>query len=219
MKKKTFYLTSIAAITFAAIMFTVSSCNKSEQVVTPHPPANEFITTVVMQCINNNAPHDTETCIWRDVTPSGTNPPDTTEAYLNLARNTTYAVKLYALDETKTSTAMLADTNHFNINKIASTTVDVQIELEQRVNYHLICFTLTQGTGVGLNADLSIVRDDYDNNNPPLQVGFVDTFTSLNNGVSGGRMEVVQHHQPNVKNGDCAPGSIDYDVFFNVNVR
>jgi hypothetical protein len=218
MKKKMFYLTGIASIAIAAMMFTVSSCNKSEQVVTPHPPANEFLTTVVMQCINNNAPHDTETCIWRDLTPSGANLPDTSEAYLNLERNTTYAVKLYALDETKSPTA-LVDTNHFNINNLPSTTVDVQIELEQRVNYHLICFTLTQGSGVGLVNDLTIVRNDYDNNSPPLQVGFVDTYTTLNNSVSGGRMEVVQHHQPNVKNGDCSPGSIDYDVFFNVNIK
>ncbi len=214
-----FFLTTVALIAIAISMLTISSCNKTESVVTPRPPSNEFLTTVVMQCINNNAPHDTETCIWRDLTPSGSNPPDTSEAYLNLAKNTTYAVKLYALDETKTATSMLADTNHFDINKIASTTVDVQIELEQRVNYHLICFTLTQGTGVGLVNDLSIVRDDYDNNNPPLQVGFVDTFTTLNTAVSGGRMEVVQHHQPNVKNGSCEPGSIDYDVFFNLNIR
>ncbi len=219
MKKSIFFLTTIAFIAVAAFMLSTSSCKKSETVVTPHPPANEFLTTVVMECINNNAPHDTETCIWRDLTPSGSNPPDTSLAFLNLARNTTYAVKLYALDETKTATPMLADTNHFDINKIASTTVDVQTELEQRVNYHLICFTLTQGTGVGLVNDLSIVRDDYDNNSPPLQVGFVDTFTTLNTAVSGGRMEVVQHHQPNVKNGSCEPGSIDYDVFFNVNVK
>jgi hypothetical protein len=219
MKKSMFFFSIVALMAIAVSMLTVSSCNKTESVVTPRPPSNEFLTTVVMQCINNNAPHDTETCIWRDLTPSGSNPPDTSQAYLNLARNTTYSVKLYALDETKTATPMLADTNHFDINKIASTTVDVQIELEQRVNYHLICFTLTQGTGVGLLNDLTIVRDDYDNNSPPMQVGFVDTFTTLNNGVNGGRMEVVQHHQPNVKNGSCEPGSIDYDVFFNVNIR
>src|SRR5579883_3213505 len=128
MKKSMFFLTIVALMAIAVSMLTVSSCNKTESVVTPRPPSNEFLTTVVMQCINNNAPHDTETCIWRDLTPSGSNPPDTSQAYLNLARNTTYSVKLYALDETKTATPMLADTNHFDINKIASTTVDVQIE-------------------------------------------------------------------------------------------
>jgi hypothetical protein len=221
MKKRMFYLSGLALVAIASTMFTLSSCKKSEQIVTPAPPGNEFLTTVVLQCINTKIPYDTETCIWRDLTPNGSNLPDTSEAILNLARNSTYACSVYILDESQQKLKKnLMDSNHFNINKLPAndSTTNVTTEIRARQNYHLVCFTMTQGTGGGLAANLSVVRDDYDGNSPPLQVGLIDTFTSLA-AVNNGRMEVVLHHQPNVKNGDCSPGSIDFDVFYTVNLK
>jgi hypothetical protein len=221
MKKSTSFFAQIAVIAITGSMMAVSSCQKSESVLTPAPPGNEFLTTVVLQCINTKAPYDTETCLWRDLTPNGSNPPDTSEAILNLAHGSVYACNVYILDESQQKLkSNLMDTNHFNINKLPAndSTANVTTEIRARQNYHLVCFTMTQGTGGGLAANLSVVRDDYDNNSPPLQVGLIDTFTSTGV-VSNGRMEVVLHHQPNVKNGSCEPGSPDFDVFYTVNIK
>ncbi len=217
MKKSKFYL-SLAGGALIAIAVSIASCKKSEQTVTPAPPSNEFLTTVILECINNNAPHDTAISIWRDLTPNGSNLPDTSEALLNFMKNSTYSCNVYILDESQTPEANLVyDTgkyvNKFNINNLPSTTNNVTAEIRARQNYHLICFTMYGG----MVANLSVVRDDYDNNSPPLQVGLVDTYTTLN--PSTGRMEVVLHHQPNVKNGDCSPGSIDFDVTYGVTIH
>lgn len=220
MKKSKFYLsfTGMAVFAIAIIMISITSCKKSEQTVTPAPPSNEFLTTVILECINNNAPYDTTISIWRDLTPNGSNLPDTSEALLNFNKNSTYSSNVYILDESKTSKdSLVYDTgkfvNKFNINKLPSTTANVTTEIRARQNYHLICFTMYGG----IVTNLSVVRDDYDNNSPPLQVGLIDTYTTLN--PSTGRMEVVLHHQPNVKNGDCSPGSIDFDVTYGVTIH
>ena len=65
--------------------------------------------------------------------------------------------------------------------------------------------------------NLTETRLDYDNNTPPLQVGLLDQFAC--GSASTGQLEVVLHHQPDVKNGQCSPGSIDLDMFFNVVIQ
>jgi hypothetical protein len=74
MKKKMFSFAAFTLVVFAAAMLTITSCNKKEQTVTPAPPSNEFLTTVVFQCVNTAAPYDTTTGLWRDLTPNGSNP-------------------------------------------------------------------------------------------------------------------------------------------------
>lgn len=214
MKKTRFYLISATLIAFTAMVISTVSCNKQESVVTPRPPSNEFLTTVVFQCIDSVSPFDTTTGIWRQIDPTGVAAPDTLHAVLSYFNHTTYKCHIYELDETKTDTAHYVKPKTFNISNLPSTTVNVTDEIEARKNYHLECFTTTPAS---LNSNLTVVRTDYDNNNPPLQVGLADNVSLLN--TATGRMEVVQHHQPNVKNGTCAPGSVDFDVFFTVTIK
>lgn len=170
-----------------------SACNKQEQAVAPPVPGNEFITTVELVATNAADPADVDTAKWVKLDPTDTTAPNLTKAFLNLKKNATYNVQVLFLDETQTPAA------------------DVTAEIKERENYHLICF----GIAAGLN--LSVQRTDHDTNNPPLEVGLQDQFTT--GAASNGNLEVTLHHQPNVKNGDCAPGSIDADVNYTININ
>jgi hypothetical protein len=214
MKKIKFYYGCAIFAAFTAMVLSATSCKKTEQTVTPAPPSNEFLTTVLFQCINTNAPYDTTTSLWRDLTPNGSNPPDTSKALLHFRKNASYKCMVFILDESGTPAAQLADTAHFNINTISPSTNNVTTEIRARQNYHLICFTMTPAA---LNSNLTVTRTDYDNNTPALQVGLDDNVTTLS--PTAGRMEVVLHHQPNVKNGSCEPGSIDFDVTYGVTIN
>jgi hypothetical protein len=221
MKKLTFYLSCIASIAITITMLTVASCKKTEQVITPKPPSNEFLTTVIFQCINTAAPFDTTTSVWRQLDPTGTALPDTSKATLTFKRGSTYRCNIYILDETKTAIASLASNTpyNFNIAKIPSTTANVTTEIRARQNYHLMCFDMTGGVP-SLASNLTVVRTDYDTNTPALQVGLNDNVTT--GGVpltASGRMELTLHHQPNVKNGSCGPGTDDFDIFNTVNIN
>jgi hypothetical protein len=182
-RKKIILLTSIITL---LIFWT--ACNKKEQAVAPPLPGNEPLTTVVLKAINTNDATDTPSASWIQLDPTGTIPPDTSHAILNLKKNATYSATVQFLD---------------SLDNITS-------EISDRANYHLICFDVPSGL------NLTVQRTDHDNNNPPLEVGLFDKFTTGN--TSSGRMEVTLHHQPNVKDGTCSPGSIDADVTYTINI-
>ncbi|MEO8085996.1 MAG: hypothetical protein ABI763_04200 [Bacteroidota bacterium] len=193
-KKSFFKLSAFAFVAIVAAMLTVASCNKEEQTVTPAPPGNEFLTTTILTCINSSAPFDTVIGTWRDLTPEDTLPPDTSQAILNLKKNSVYNVSIGLLDETTNPAG------------------DIGADVLSRGNYHLFCFN----TSSSLGNNFSITRTDHDTNNPPLAIGLKNNFTTINTSI--GTLEVILRHQPNVKNGSCDPGSTDLDVNFQVNV-
>lgn len=211
MKKVMLNLLVVALISITIMMLSIVSCKKPESVVTPNPIANEFLTTVVFQCINTAAPFDTTCGVWR-IFPNQANP-DTSQAILRYHQGSTYLCNIYILDETKTPSGSYADSSHFNINTINSNTVNVTTEIWARRNYHLECFFLTGGN---LSSNLTVTRLDHDDNNPPLPVGLTDNVTTTS--PTSGKMEIQQQHQPNVKNGTCGPGSLDFDVFYTTNI-
>lgn len=187
--KKT-HFTAIVSTFMLFILWT--SCKKSEKAVAPPDPGNEFLTTVELIATNASDASDVQTAKWVKINPDDTSAPDISAAYLNLKPNSVYNVDVKFLDETQ------------------SPAEDITEEIEERANYHLVCFD------VASNLNLTIVRTDHDSNNPPLEVGLENQFTTGN--VSSGNLEVTLHHQPNLKNGDCAPGSIDADVNFTINI-
>ena len=218
MKKLTFYSSGIAVTAIVLILLSIASCKKTEQVVTPAPPGNEFLTTVIFRGINTVAPFDTTTAIWRDLNPNNTNlQPDTSKAILNFKKNATYACNVYILDESATTNFGASNLGalvplNFNINNLPSTTVNVTTEIRARQNYHLVCFDMSGG----ITPNLTVMRTDYDTNTPALQVGLNDNAATVN--ASTGRMEMTLHHQPNVKNGSCGPGTADFDITYTVNI-
>ena len=175
-------------LSIAALILIWCSCNKKEKAVSPPLPGNEALTTMIISATNTTDPADTPSARWIQLDPTGTNLPDTSHAILNLKKNASYNVSVYFLDSLS----------------------DVTSEIKDRQNYHLICFDISS------SLNLTVLQTDHDANNPPLKIGLTDMFTTTS--ASTGRMEVTLHHQPNVKNGDCAPGSIDMDCTFSVNI-
>jgi hypothetical protein len=188
-KKSILSWTSLVVI----LAIFAASCKK-EQAVAPPNPDNELITTVELVATNTSDATDVQTAKWVKLNPNDTTAPDLSKAFLNLKANAVYNVVVKFLDETKTPVS------------------DITTEILARENYHLICF------GVGSALNLTVKRTDHDTNAPtPFEVGLQDAFTTT--AASTGNLEVTLHHQPNVKNGDCAPGSVDADVNFNINIK
>jgi hypothetical protein len=169
-----------------------NGCNKDEKTVSPPVPGNEFLTSVRVTATNTTDPTDVQVAIITDTTIIPNPPESINHDTLNLKANSVYTVTIEFLDETKNPPGQVTD------------------DIYDRRNYHLICFE----TSPGLN--VTVVRTDLDTNNPPLQIGLQDKITT--GAVSKGTLNVQLRHQPNAKNGDCAPGSSDADVTFDVNV-
>ena len=201
-----------------ATMLLWASCKKPEASVTPPPPDNEYLTTVKIVAVNRADSNDVVTATWVDLTPDDLNPPDTSNAILNLRANSVYDAKVFFLDETQSPPG------------------DITAEIKDRQNYHLIFFqptpvapadtvsgvayTTIPGTPASPNGpylNLHVARTDLDNNNPPLPIGLTDKFTT--GAASSGHLEVLVRHQPDGKNGTYAPGSVDGDVTFRVTIN
>jgi hypothetical protein len=170
------------------LMMLIHSCKKEETAVAPPAPGNEFLTTVQLVITNSSNPADVQT---RSVKQLPGQPIDYSNATLSLKKNSTYNIVVKFLDETKTPAGNVTD------------------DIYARRNYHLVCFTVT-------GANLTVTRTDLDTNTPALPVGLSDNFVTT--GASTGSLNLQLRHQPNSKNGDCAPGSSDADVDFPVNV-
>lgn len=177
----------------ALIVVGMDGCKKEEKTVSPPLPGNEFLTTVRLIATNTADANDVQVASVTDTTLVA-NPPDSiNHPGLTLKANSTYTVQVLFLDETT--------------NPAGNVTEDIY----DRRNYHLICFE------VGGNANLSIIRTDKDTNNPPLEIGLQDKFTT--GAASTGTLNLQLRHQPNAKNGDCAPGSSDADVNFDITIN
>lgn len=185
-------ITSKSFLFLSLIIIGLDGCNKDEKTVSPPVPSNEFLTSVRLIAVNNADHTDVQVATITDTTIIP-NPPDSiNHAQLNLKANSIYAVSVEFLDETKNPVGQVTD------------------DIYARRNYHLICFVVSGG------ANLTAVRTDKDTNTPPLEIGLQDNFTTT--GVSTGILNVQLRHQPNLKDGTCAPGSTDADVDFKINI-
>ena len=178
------------SLTAGMIMLFFYACKKDEKTVSPPLPGNEFLSTVRLVAINTANANDVQVATITDTTIIAHPADSINHPTLNLKAGSTYNVSVLFLDETKNPTGNVTD------------------DIYDRRNYHLICFDVSGG------ANLTVDRTDMDTNNPPLPIGLQDKFTT---GVaSTGKLNVQLRHQPNAKNGDCAPGSTDADVDFNI---
>ena len=179
----------ITLIAVLALSILWAACNKKEEAGAVALPGNEPLTTMVLKATNTSDPTDTPSAKWAQLDPTGATPPDTSLATLNLKHNASYNVQIQLLDSL----------------------TDITSEIKARENYHLFCFD------VAPSLNLSCVQTDLDTNPKPLPIGLTDLFTAGT--VSTGHLEVTLHHQPNVKDGTCTPGSIDLDATFTVKIQ
>ncbi|MFT5823303.1 MAG: hypothetical protein ACI8ZM_004564 [Crocinitomix sp.] len=101
-----------------------------------------------------------------------------------LAPSTTYSAEILLLNETEEP----ADT--------------ISNEVLEEAADHLFCFSPT-------GADLTITRTDSDGT---YEIGLQSTWVT--GAVSEGMTEIVLKHQPDLKDGTCAPGETDIELNF-----
>jgi hypothetical protein len=202
--------TMISLVTGFAIAITMNGCNKPSATA-PILPGNEFLTTILMVISDPAHIQPTDTVIWSE-TPSQT-VPDTSHSFVTLKQNYAYNTQIIILDSTKCDTC-----DGFVVSS----------EIISRENYHLFCFYdqnntndiygTTQSSRANTAwANVTITNPNYDSNNPPLPFGITDNLNTF--GPTNGQLEVILRHQPDVKNGQCAPGSTDFDVYYNIKVQ
>jgi hypothetical protein len=194
--------TLFVAFILSAIVF--GSCKKKEQAVSPPVPGNEFITTIKWRFQNVSNAHDTCWAVWRDSTLLSKPYKDTLKPIARLHANSTYALTVHILDETK--------------NPVNDITQEIGV---QRQNYHLYFFFNSQGlcgasnvnAVTGNPANFKVTYEDHDSNNPPLPIGLTDQVaTTYTVNSTSAYCTGYLRHQPNSKNGTFAPGSTDSEV-------
>ena len=172
------------------------SC-KPDPTPTPALP-NEEITTVVLKLTRLGDSTDTPTATWEKLDPQSTTPPDTSRAFLNLQKGKVYTGEISFFDKTKTPV------------------VNVTEEIKELANEHLLCYNFAQPQPAAVTLDVS--RTDFDTRTPSLPLGLTTKIT-VGSTLGTGRLTATLRHQPNAKNGDCAPGSTDAEVTFRVTVQ
>jgi hypothetical protein len=228
--------------TIVVFSLTLSGCSKSASTTTPALPGNEFLTTVQLQLTNTTDPTDVQLCSSTQMSPtSHTYQPDSifnSNAFLRLKANSTYTGRVIILDETQSpvdtvSDEILARENYHlfffqpspilasNII-ISNTTTNIpQTDwLTGQPASDTTTFGISTNEVVAASAanalNLTVTRTDEDTNNPPLQIGLKDNFTT--GAASSGILRTVLRHQPNAKNGTFDPGSTDLDVTYAVTI-
>jgi hypothetical protein len=210
-KTKNFFIASTMSLVIAAVIaVTMNGCNKPSATA-PILPGNEFLTTTLLIISDPAHIQPTDTLVWSEL-PSQTSP-DTARTFVTLKRNYTYNTQVIILDSTKCDTC-----DGFVVSN----------EIVTRQNYHLFCYydfgnqndiygTSQSSRAPSGWANVTITNLNNDMNNPPLPFGLTASLNTF--GATTGQLEVELRHQPAVKNGTCAPGSTDLDVYYNITVQ
>lgn len=211
MKKiKDFLLAATMSLLIGLVIaVTMNGCNKPSSTA-PILPGNEFLTTTLF-LITDPATQKTDTLVWSE-TPSET-VPDTLGAFATLKQNYSYNTQIIILDSTQNP-----DSASFVVSN----------EIISRQNYHLFCYydlnntndiygTTQSSRANSAWANVTVDHLNNDMNTTPLPFGItaeLHTTTTTN-----GQLEIILRHQPDVKNGQCPPGSTDLDVYYNIKVQ
>ncbi len=177
-------------ITIALLTLVASGCSKKDD-DTPQPS------------VNNNPPaHEEElitSVILSFVDTAGVQPsvsyafrdpdgdggnPATEHDTIRLVANTYYNATIQLLNESE------------------SPAEDITTEVQAEDDEHLFCYTPS-------NTNVSITRTDSDGT---YEVGITTLWET--GAVANGETTVVLKHQPDVKDGSCAPGDTDVEVTF-----
>lgn len=108
---------------------------------------------------------------------------------IKLKPNTTYLASILLLDNTKSP----VDT--------------VSNEILEEDDEHLFCYTIS-------GANCTVQRTDSDGS---YEVGLQTKWKTTS--TSTGTAQVVLKHQPDVKNGSCAPGETDIDITYQLRIQ
>jgi hypothetical protein len=147
----------------------------------------ELITSVVVT-YSDTSSTNVKTAKFSDPDGEGGNNPIQFDT-IRLQKGKTYQVNLAFLDE--------SDPNDIE---------DITVEVREEGNEHLVCFDLDANSGV------SIQKTDSDGTFP---IGLTSKWTTdLTAMPFNGTITVILKHQPDVKDGTCAPGDTDVEINF-----
>lgn len=212
---------------WVAGMLVSLSCKRAKEAPPAPHISNEPFTTVSLFMTNTQAPYDTDTATWEQLKDSTGKllPVDTSKAHIVLKANTTYNAQIQILDKSQNPV--------FNVTN----------EIRNRANYHLFfyqplpttkAFVIPYNKGDSLPLPIPVITSttapvtsdplnltvtitDYDYNLLGYQLGLKSNFKTGD--TSKGWLRVVLKHQPSGKNGTYAPGSIDFDVGYTVEIH
>ncbi len=152
------------------------------------PDDEEELITTIKMNFKNTATNAVTTFTARDLDGEGGNPPVIDN--ISLLANANYELTLEFLNES------------------VNPPEDITEEIEEEADDHLVIFKKSTSINISFNIT------DRDSKNLP--VGLKSTVAT--GAISNGTITVLLKHQPGVKNGQEAPGSVDYEVTFNVNL-
>ena len=175
---------------FSFLAISLFSCADDDD-ATPQQPISpndaELITTVKLELTDQN--QMISVFSFTDLDGDGGNPPVIDTIKLN--KNLSYTVSAIFLDE--------SDSNDVE---------DITEEILEEDDEHLICFDIENIDG------LTIRRTDSDGT---YEVGLASMWNVSDTAVAtNGIVRLTLKHQPDVKDGSCAPGDTDVEVDFPV---
>lgn len=170
----------------------LSACKKDDNDVTKPNDINEgeLITTVKFIVTDTDSPFTQYEFQYRDADGIGGNPPSIDT--IKLKENKNYSVQLLLLDESKTPFDTISN------------------EVLEESKDHLFVYELGSDS-------VSITINDFDDNNPPLPLGLISTW-STNSSIST-TLKLTLKHQPGIKNGDPVRGETDVEVVMPLSVE
>jgi hypothetical protein len=157
------------------------------------PPVNEeeLITTFILTFTDSVNSANVITATFRDTDGDGGNAPTLFDT-IRLEAGKTYFTEITLLDESKTPSENISD------------------EVLEEANDHHFFFHVS-------GANLTIIYEDFDTNSPPLPIGLSTKW--ITGATSNGTTQVILKHQPDVKNGNEAPGETDVDLIFTTQIE
>jgi hypothetical protein len=187
MKQSILHFSLLAALLMSLGVASTGCNNDTDPPDLPPPVVNdgELITTLNLQFVDVADTSVHPTFTFSDPDGEGGNAPTQWDT-IRLASGRTYNLSLEILDESD-----------------AANVEDITAEILAEAAEHLFCFTVSGVT-------ITIARTDTDGT---YEVGLQSTWSPT--GAAGtGSTTVTLKHQPEVKDGSCAPGETDIEVAF-----
>ncbi len=183
-------------LAMTAISVLAYSCTEDDVTKPLDPNPEEVITTMKLQFTEEGTSNKFE-AVFRDLDGDGGNAPSRFDS-ISLEAGKSYLVNVLLLNESN-----LSDVD----------TVSNEIKTEKEAKEHLFIYKADN-----VNVNFTIL--DRDTNNPPLPVGLETRWVAgAKSGTATSHVHITLKHQPGVKNGTEAPGSVDIDLEFLTKVK
>lgn len=178
-----------------SVVIILNGCEDDPSSPPPDENPQELITTITLLLVNQSDTTDIVTAEWKDIDGAGGNLPSIDT--LVLSNGVTYNGSIELLDESKNPPE------------------DITEEVKEEANTHQFFYTTEEGVA----GRITITKNDFDTNNPPLPVGLDYIVEVSPGGVAEGILNVIlSHYDEGPKTSE--PGiESDIDIDFPVRIN